>query len=75
MSFKLYFNILFFFSVWVLYLIYSLLSSILYRGGHGDLRYCGTELFSKRYVGNFDFKVRLLRYHPALRYAVFHSPG
>ena len=27
-------------------------------GGHGGLRYCGIELFFKRYFGNFDFNVR-----------------
>ena len=29
-----------------------------WRGGHGGLRYCGIELFFKRYFGNFDFNVR-----------------
>ena len=27
-------------------------------GGHGGLRYCGIELFFKRYFSNFDFNVR-----------------
>ena len=27
-------------------------------GGHGGLRYCGIELFFKRYFDNLDFNVR-----------------
>ena len=39
-------------------------------GGHlGLWYYSGIELFFKRYFGNLDLKVR---YHLALRYAVFH---
>ena len=34
------------------------LSTEPYRGGHGGLRYCGYELFFKRYFGNFNFNVR-----------------
>ena len=49
----------------------NLLSHFQQRGGgHGGLRYySGIELFLKRYFGDLDFKVR---YHLALRYAVFH---
>ena len=32
--------------------------SIHLRGGHGGLRYCGIELFFKRYFENFEFNVR-----------------
>ena len=39
------------------------------RVGHVGLRYCGIELFFKRHFGNFDAN---MRYHVALRYAVFH---
>ena len=30
-------------------------SMLALRGGHGGLRYCGIELFFKRYFGDFDF--------------------
>ena len=32
--------------------------SLLHRGGHWGLRYCGIALFFKRYFGNFDFNVQ-----------------
>ena len=37
------------------------------RGGHGGLRYCGIGLFSCVIL-----IILILRYHLALRYAVFH---
>ena len=42
--------------------------------GIGGLRYCGIELFLKRYFGNLDFKVRYcgIIYPCGMPNAVFH---
>ena len=40
--------------------------SIHLRGGHGGLRYCGIELFFKRYFENFSIHLR--GGHGGLRY-------
>ena len=46
-------------------------------GGIGGLRYCGIELFFKRYFGNLDFKVRYcgIIYPCDMPNAVFHPFG
>ena len=46
-------------------------------GGIGGLRYCGIELFFKRYFGNLDFKVRYcgIIYPCGMPNAVFHPFG
>ena len=46
-------------------------------GGNGGLRYCGIELFSKRYFGNLGFKVRYcgIIYPCGMPNAVFHPFG
>ena len=45
--------------------------------GNGGLRYCGIELFFKRYFGNLGFKVRYCGIiHPfGMSNAVFHPFG
>ena len=46
-------------------------------GGSGGLRYCGIELFFKRYFGKLDFKVRYygIIYPCGIPNAVFHPFG